>query len=132
MTKLIDQINELRATAQERAEQRRLEELAAQAMIVEEDSRHGREWAESTLDSIRGNILSLASDNQSSTTITVQSNSNQYEMTAYESAYSTTIANGLTDEGLTVKLVRNEHKPQGASSFTPSYSTYSAYLFVSW
>jgi hypothetical protein len=132
MTKLIDKIKELQATATERAEQKRIVELTRQAEIAEEDSRLGREYATSLLETIRGNILSAAAEGQPSTTITVQTNSTQYELSAYESAYSATIGASLREEGLTVSLLRKEHHPQGASSGQTSYSTYSAYLHVSW
>jgi phage/plasmid-associated DNA primase len=126
MTKLIDQLNELKATATVRKAQRDEEERLARIEAEQSEIKLGKEHAESMIPSITKKILRYADDGEyHSTDVLIQSNGKKKELTPWEAAYALTLTQHFEEQGLTVT---QSQSPKGSVHG----NVYNTFLYISW
>jgi hypothetical protein len=126
MTKLIDQINALKATATERAaakaeqDRRDLEEANASEI------RLGVDQANVVIPDLASRVMRVAEDGEETQIgIPIQTASTKTELTLWEAAYASTITQHFEDEGLTVEQ-------RQAARNTATGKRYNTTLYISW
>jgi hypothetical protein len=126
MTKLIDRLNDLKATASIRKAQREEEERLARIEAEQSEIALGKDHAEQMIPTITTKILRYADEGQyHSTDITIQLNGSKKELTPWEAAYAATLTQHFEEEGLTV----TQSQIQKATATGHVFNTY---LYISW
>lgn len=126
MTKLIDRINELKATAAERAvakaEQERLDREEANASEI----RLGVDSAHTSIKNLSHRVIQAAEDGEETQIgVPIQTASVSANLSLWEAAYASTITQHFEEEGLTV-----EQRQVAKNSATGK--RYNTTLYISW
>jgi hypothetical protein len=117
MTKLIDHLNELKATADDRAKAKAEQERRDREEAERSEIRLGKEEAERVIPSFEQRILTRAEDNETALEVPVQSSSQTKALTLWEAAYTTTITQYFEDQGLRVEQVQTASRVAGPKRY---------------
>lgn len=126
MTKLIDQINELKATAEARAAAKEEQDRRDRAEADASEIKLGKEYGEHHIPEYTKKILKYAEDGSArELEVRVQVNAEAKALTLWESAFANTVTQHFEDQGLTVE------QKQSTTSVA-SGKRYTTTLFISW
>lgn len=131
--KLIDQLNELKATKETRAALREAQRIRQEQEHKLWIVRAGAEQAAASFDSIKEQIIRVAERNDATEyEIPVQTTARDYSMDEYDAAYAEKLADLLRTEGLGVEWVRTTQEPGNGSYYQFSEVRYNTTLKVTW